>query len=123
MVIQSSKALLMIYTSVKLASLLRIKSPTALRVSVKGPNITIECELTMRLRLLYTAVRQTPRLFLTFPPRHQDLRLPPSHRAQSALPGLTILTMKRVSRFNESKVLQAYIRPLRRRQPRPQVKQ
>src|SRR5712691_6469318 len=115
MVIKLSKALLTIYTTVRLRSLARTKPPTALRVSVKGPNITIECELTMRSRLLYTAVRQTPRLFLTLPPRHQDLRLPPSHRAQSASPGLTILTMKRVSRFNESKVLQAYIQPLRQR--------
>src|SRR5438477_534763 len=115
MVIKSSKALLMIYTSSRFTSLLPMQPPTALRVSVKGSNITIECALTIRLRLLYTAVRQTPLLFLTFPPRHQDLRLPPSHRAQSASPGLTILTMKRVSRFNESKVLEAHIQPLRQR--------
>src|SRR5882762_2925616 len=115
MVIKSSKALLTIYTTTRLGSLGRIKPPTTLRVSVKGPSITIECALTMRLRLPHTAVRQTPPLFLTFLPRHQDLRLPPSHRAQSASPGLTILTMKRVSRFNESKV-QAHIQPLRQRQ-------
>src|SRR5438552_4123183 len=117
MVIESSKALSMIYTSSKFTSLVRMQPPTMLQVSVKGPNITTECALTIRLRLLYTAVRQTPRLFLTFRPRHQDLRLPPSHRAQSVWPGLTTLTMKRVSRFNESKVLQAHIQPLRQRQP------
>src|SRR6266581_1007104 len=116
MVIKSSKALLMIYTSVRLGSLARTKPPTALWVSMQGPNITIECALTIRLRLLYTAVRQTPPLFLTSPPHHQDLRSPPSHRAQSVSPGLTTRTMKRVSRFNESKV-QAHIQPLRQRQP------
>src|SRR5437667_12252429 len=97
MVIKLSKALLIIYTTMRLGSLARTKLPTALQVSMQGPSITTECELTMRLRLLHIAVRKTPPLFLIFPPRHQDLRLPPSHRAQSAWPGLTTLTMKRRS--------------------------
>ncbi len=33
---------------------------------MKEPNITIECELTMRLRPPHIAVRKTPRLFLIF---------------------------------------------------------
>src|SRR5437667_11772957 len=108
MVIKSSKALLMIYTSLKLASLAQMQLPTVLQVSVKEPNITIECELTMRLRPLHIAVRRTPPLFLVFPSHHQDLRSPPSHPAQSLLPGLTTLTMRPVSRFNASKAQQAH---------------
>src|SRR6266568_7657184 len=109
MVIESSKALLMIYTSSKFTSLLPMQPPTALQVSVKEPNITIECELTIRLRLRHIAVRRTPPLFLVFPSHHQDSRSPPSPRAQSVWPGLTTLTMKQVSRFNESRVLPAHI--------------
>src|SRR5437667_4318069 len=117
MVIRSSKALLTIYTTFRLGSSARTKPPTALQVLMEGPSITIECELTMPLRLLHIVVRKTPPLFLIFPPRHQDLRLPPSHRAQSVWPGLTTLTMKRVRSYKQSKVLQAHIQPLRQRQP------
>src|SRR5215470_1887752 len=99
----------MIYTSSKLPLLVQMRPRTALQVSVKGPNITIECELTMRLRPPHIAVRQTPPLFLILPRHHRDLRSPPSHRVQSVSPGLTTLTMKRVSRFSGSKVLRAHI--------------
>ena len=74
-----------IYTSLKLERLARMELPTPLQVSVKQPNITIECELTMRLRPPHIAVRKTPQLFLIFPPRHQDLRSPPSHPASVIL--------------------------------------
>src|SRR5256885_1466407 len=117
MVTKSSKALLTIYTTLRLGSLPRTQLPTLLQVSAKEPNITIGCELTMGLRSPHIAVKRTLPLFGIFPSHHQDLGSPPSHRAQSASPGLTILTMKRVSRFNESKVLQAHIQPLRQRQP------
>src|SRR5438270_8744540 len=117
MVIKSSKALLRIYTSLKLASLARMQLPTALQVSMQERNITIECELTMRLRPLHIAVRRTPPLFLVFPSHHRDLRSPPSHPAQSASPGLTTRTMRQVSRFNGSKVQQAHIRKLQRQEP------
>src|SRR6266705_4980889 len=117
MVIKSSKALLMIYTSSKFTSLVRMQPPTMLQVSMQGPNITIECELTMRLRPLHTAVRRTPPLFLVFPSHHRDLRSPPSHPAQSVFPGLTTLTMRPVSRFNASKAQQAHIRKLQRQEP------
>src|ERR1700741_614430 len=101
----------MIYTSSKFTSLLRMQPLTALQVSMQGPSITTECALTMLLRPRHIAVRRTPPLFLVFPRHHQDLRSPLSHRAQSLSPGPTTLTMKRVSRFNGSKGLQAHIQP------------
>src|SRR5215216_6130179 len=107
MVIQSSKALLTIYTTNRLGSLSRTQLPTLLQVSVKGPSITIEFELPMRLRSPHTAVRKTPPLFLILPSHHQDLGSPPSHPAQSVSPGLTTLEMNWVSEFNGRKVLQA----------------
>ena len=107
--LKSSKALLIIYTTLKLRSLPRMQPPTVLQVSVQEPNITIECELTMRLRLPHIAVRRTPPLFLVFPSHHQDSRSPPFCQAKSLSPGLTTLTMKRVSRFSERKVLRAHI--------------
>src|SRR5712671_3751388 len=105
MVIKLSKALLTIYTILRLGSLARTKLSTPLQVSAKGPNITIGCELTMRLRLPHTAVKRTPPLFGIFPSHHQHLGSPPSHPAQSVSPGLTTLATKQVSRFNESKAL------------------
>src|SRR5437667_11147291 len=102
MVIESSKARLTIYTILKLQSLARIQLPTPIRVSMKEPNTTIECELTMRLRPPDIAVRKTPPPFLLFLSPHQDLGSPPLHPAQSFSPGLTTLTMKQVSKFNRS---------------------
>src|SRR6184192_3792912 len=49
MVIESRRARLTIYTILKLQSLARIQPRTPIRVSMKEPNTTIECELTMRL--------------------------------------------------------------------------
>src|SRR6266567_6201876 len=121
MVIKSSKALLTIYTTLRLGSLPRTQLPTPLQVSAKEPNITIGCELTMGLRSPHIAVKRTPPLFGIFPSHHQHLGSPPSHRAQSVSPGLTTRTMRRVSRFNESKVLQAHIQPLQQREPMRQL--
>src|SRR5437667_2060322 len=109
MVIKLSKALLIIYTTMRLGSLARTKLPTALQVSMEGPSITTECELTMRLRLLHIAVRKTPPLFLIFPPRHRDLRLPPSHRAQSVSPGLTTSAKHRAELQSQHEVLCPHI--------------
>src|SRR6266705_2357400 len=117
MVIKSSKALLIIYTLSKLRSLARMQLPTALQVSMQERNITIECELTMRLRPLHIAVRRTPPFFPISPPNHRDLQSPPLHPAQSVFPGLTTLTMRPVSRFNASKADQAHIRKLQRQEP------
>src|SRR5947207_1957501 len=75
--------------------------PTAIQVSAKTLDITIECELTMRLRFPHIAVRKTPQRFQIFPPHHQDLRSRPSSQTESLSPGLTTLTMKRVSRSSE----------------------
>ncbi len=93
MVIKSSKALLMIYTSLKLASLARMQLPTALQVSMQERNITIECELTMRLRPLHIAVRRTPPRFPIFPP-HQIQRKQGATGTytQIATPGANVTT-------------------------------
>src|SRR4029453_6508195 len=117
MVSKSSRARLIIYTILKLQRSARIKLPTAQQVSMRRPNIIIECELTMRLRPLDIAVRKTPQRFLTLPAPRQDLRSLPSHRARSFSAGLTTLTMKRVSKFNERKGFQAHILKLRPRDP------
>src|SRR5438552_19172957 len=114
MVIKLSKALLTIYTTLRLGSLARTKLPTALQVSVQGRNTTIGCELTMRLRLRHTAVRKTPPHFLVFPSHHQDSQSPPFCQARSLSPGLTTLTMKRVSR-SSGKELQEGIPILQQR--------
>src|SRR5256885_9180556 len=83
-----------------------MQSTTMLQVSMQGLNITIECELTIRLRLPHIAVRRTPPLFLVFRSHHQDSRSPPFCQAKSLSPGLTTLIMKRVSR-SSGKELQA----------------
>ena len=70
------------------------------RSHCRDTSITTECELTMRLRLPHIVVRKTPPLFPVFPSRHQGSRSPPFCQARSLSPGLTTLTMKRVSRFN-----------------------
>src|SRR5262245_44670205 len=120
MVIKSSKALLIIYTTRRLESLHRTQLPTPLRVSVRGRDITIESELTMRLRCPHIAVKRTPPLFLVFPWHHQDLRSPPFCQTKSLSPGLTTLTMKRVSR-SRGKGLQESISILQQREPTQQL--
>src|SRR5437899_9493032 len=105
----------MIYTSSKFTSLVRMQPPTMLQVSVQGQSITIECELTIRLRLLHIAVRKTPPLFLVFPSHHQDLRSPPFCQAKLLSPGLITLTMKPVSR-SSGKGLQERIPILQQRE-------
>ena len=75
----------------------------------------------MRLRRPHIAVRKTPPLFLVFPSRHQGSRSPRFCQARSLSPGLTTLTMKRVSRFNESKGLPAHIQRLQQREPMQQL--
>src|SRR5258705_11415853 len=86
---------------------------------MQGPNITIECELTIRLRLRHIAVKRTPPLFLVFPSHHQDLRSPPFCQTRSLSPGLTTLTMKPVSR-SSGKRLQEGIPTLQQREPMQQ---
>src|SRR5207244_11530026 len=113
----SIKTLMIISFPTRRSSDLRMQLPTALQVSMQERSITIECELTMRLRPLHIAVRRTPPLFLVFPSHHQDLPSPPSHPAQTVFPGLTTLTMRPVSRFNASKAQQAHIRKLQRQEP------
>src|SRR6266700_7459029 len=120
MVIKLSKALLTIYTTLRLRSLARTKLPTTLLVSVQGRNTTIECELKMRLRLRHIAVRRTPPLFLVFPSHHQGLRSPPFCQTRSLSPGLTTLTMKRVS-SSSGKGLQEGIPILQQREPMQQL--
>src|SRR5436305_703382 len=117
MVTESSKARLTIYTTARLRSSARTEHPTVLQVSMKGPSITIDCELTMRLRPPHIAVRKTPPLFGIFQSHHLDLGSPPSHPDQSFSPGLTTLTMKQASRFYGSKALQAHILKLQRQEP------
>src|SRR5436189_6334785 len=80
---------------------------------MKEPSITLQCELTIRLRSPDIPLKRTPQLFLIPPTHHQDLRSLPSHQAESFSPGLTTLTMKQVSGFNERKGLQAHILKLR----------
>src|SRR6266436_7688149 len=120
MVIKLSKALLTIYTTLRLGSLARTKLPTTPQVSVRGRNTTIEYELTMRLRLRHIAVRKTPPLFLVFPSHHQDLRSPPFYQARSLSPGLTTLTTKPVSR-SSGKGLRERIPILQQREPMQQL--
>src|SRR6267154_3483827 len=110
----------MIYTSSKFTSLVRMQPPTMLQVSMQGQSITIECELTIRLRLLHIAVRRTPPLFLVFPSHHQDSRSPPFCQTKSLSPGLTTLTMKRVSR-SSGKGLREGIPILQQREPMQQL--
>src|SRR6266550_4890434 len=116
MVIKLSKALLTIYTTLRLRSLARTKLPTTLQVSVQGRNTTIEYELTVRLRLPHIAVKRTPPLFLVFPSHHQDLRSRPFCQTRSLSPGLTTLTMKRVSR-SSGEGLRERIPILQQREP------
>src|SRR5256885_17161756 len=97
-----------------------MQSTTMLQVSMQGLNITIECALTIRLRLRHIAVRRTPPLFLVFPSHHQDLRSPPFCQAKSLSPGLTTLIMKRVSR-SSGKELQEGIPILQQREPMQQL--
>ena len=73
-------------------------------------------ERSIRLRLPHIAIRQMLLLLPVFPTHHQDLRLPPFCQTRSLSPGLTTLTMKRVSR-SSGKRLQEGIPILQQREP------
>src|ERR1044071_9268259 len=96
--ITSSKALLITYILSRLRLLDRMQLPTVPQVSMQGPNITTECEGSIRLRLPHIAIRQMPPLLPVSQMHHQDLQLPPFSQARSLSRGRITRTMRRVSR-------------------------